>query len=367
MIARIRGIFGVAWRLTTVVAIAIGATVVLRPSTATAQADPVEYVKVCSLYGAGFFYLPGTDICVNFENNDARQVTPSYLVSDLPACPSPNKIVSDATDSDCTAGTAPVGGGSQTCEVACVSGDWQIMGDGSTTWRWRIPNNPRTWVSTPQAGCKGGQLVKFGDITGSGLTQNSYDRYETTTHYPLKLKQGQFIASVLYQGAITVIPLNHLVSDLPACTPDNAGDIMSVTDATDSNCTAGGTPVGGGDGACIVECVDGAWQFNGNRSGLGGLGNFCMFYYYNDPTIGSVYTPLGCVATASQGGPPATSMFTPDMPIPPATENQVYVLGASADRSPPQLDTVDIQGTLSVWLCLQSGPRTSTWLPSRRP
>ena len=25
---------------------------------------PVEYVKVCSLYGAGFFYVPGTDTCV---------------------------------------------------------------------------------------------------------------------------------------------------------------------------------------------------------------------------------------------------------------------------------------------------------------
>jgi porin-like protein len=25
----------------------------------------VEYARVCSLYGAGFFYLPGTDTCVN--------------------------------------------------------------------------------------------------------------------------------------------------------------------------------------------------------------------------------------------------------------------------------------------------------------
>src|ERR1700722_18407423 len=28
------------------------------------QAKPVEYVKVCSLYGAGFFYIPGTDTCI---------------------------------------------------------------------------------------------------------------------------------------------------------------------------------------------------------------------------------------------------------------------------------------------------------------
>ena len=25
------------------------------------KAKPVEYVKVCSLYGAGFWYVPGTD------------------------------------------------------------------------------------------------------------------------------------------------------------------------------------------------------------------------------------------------------------------------------------------------------------------
>src|SRR5262245_12003356 len=28
------------------------------------KAKPVEYVRVCSLYGAGFFYIPGTDTCL---------------------------------------------------------------------------------------------------------------------------------------------------------------------------------------------------------------------------------------------------------------------------------------------------------------
>jgi hypothetical protein len=28
------------------------------------KAKPVEYVKVCSLYGVGFYYVPGTDICL---------------------------------------------------------------------------------------------------------------------------------------------------------------------------------------------------------------------------------------------------------------------------------------------------------------
>src|SRR5438105_1201798 len=28
------------------------------------KAKPVEYVKICSLYGDGFYYIPGTDICL---------------------------------------------------------------------------------------------------------------------------------------------------------------------------------------------------------------------------------------------------------------------------------------------------------------
>jgi hypothetical protein len=28
------------------------------------KAKPVQYVKICSLYGAGFFYIPGTDTCI---------------------------------------------------------------------------------------------------------------------------------------------------------------------------------------------------------------------------------------------------------------------------------------------------------------
>ena len=28
------------------------------------KAAPVEYVKVCDAYGAGFFYIPGTDTCI---------------------------------------------------------------------------------------------------------------------------------------------------------------------------------------------------------------------------------------------------------------------------------------------------------------
>ena len=28
------------------------------------KAAPVQYVKICSLYGDGFYYIPGTDTCI---------------------------------------------------------------------------------------------------------------------------------------------------------------------------------------------------------------------------------------------------------------------------------------------------------------
>ncbi|HWG04342.1 MAG TPA: porin, partial [Beijerinckiaceae bacterium] len=28
------------------------------------KAAPVQYVKICDAYGAGFFYIPGTDTCL---------------------------------------------------------------------------------------------------------------------------------------------------------------------------------------------------------------------------------------------------------------------------------------------------------------
>jgi hypothetical protein len=39
------------------------------------KAKPVEYVKVCSLYGAGFFYIPGTDTCIKLSGYVRADVT----------------------------------------------------------------------------------------------------------------------------------------------------------------------------------------------------------------------------------------------------------------------------------------------------
>ena len=46
-------------------------------SAVPCQAAPVEYVRICSLYGAGYFHIPGTDTCQN-----ANQITGNQFAID---------------------------------------------------------------------------------------------------------------------------------------------------------------------------------------------------------------------------------------------------------------------------------------------
>src|ERR1700756_5791872 len=48
------------------------------------KAKPVEYVKVCSLYGAGFWYVPGTDTCLKIGSFVRVQTAWNTSTSDIP-------------------------------------------------------------------------------------------------------------------------------------------------------------------------------------------------------------------------------------------------------------------------------------------
>jgi hypothetical protein len=70
----------------------LGSTVSLAAISGAAAADlpvkakPVEYVRICSLYGAGFYYIPGTDTCIKiggyvrteWDHNASGSFTPYY-------------------------------------------------------------------------------------------------------------------------------------------------------------------------------------------------------------------------------------------------------------------------------------------------
>ncbi len=340
-------------------AAAIAAALMLGPSGAAAA---VEYVKICSLYGYGFYYIPGTDTCLN-----------------APAPPYSARVQTEYG-----------------------------------TWAWTAPNNPRTWVSSPAEGCTNGQLVKLGDVTGSSLVINERGRLETSAH--LSLPAGQYVSSVMYKGGL-VGPATYLTSALPACPSPNA----VVTDATDPTCTPGNTPVGTGtanaENTCEVTCVNGSWQFapggfseyqvgdlpacpapnaivtdatdeactQGDTpvgagaptytcdvacvggewqylhrfpGGVGNNGSFCMFYHYlyvppqapDYPYY--VYVPFGCIDTAPHVNLPETLAFSPINPMPPSIDSAVDIRAVTGELHNGYVPSF-VQGKLSIWVCLQ--------------
>ena len=107
--------------------------------------DPVEYVKVCSLYGAGFHYIAGTDICINDYTGDARQQT--------------------------------IGG----------------------TWRSRLPYPEGKWVTNPERECAAGRLVWVGTFKSTDFTLNAWERKQTPP-FSLKLKLDELITKVIMSG-----------------------------------------------------------------------------------------------------------------------------------------------------------------------
>jgi hypothetical protein len=54
--------------------LAAAATMVAFASSPT-QAAPVEYVRYCSQYGMNWYYMPGTETCVNAQTGETRRET----------------------------------------------------------------------------------------------------------------------------------------------------------------------------------------------------------------------------------------------------------------------------------------------------
>jgi len=127
------------------------------------KAKAVEYVKVCSLYGAGFYYIPGTDTCIKLGG---------YLRVDL--------LVN--SNSDNTGNVSPQGGSKNRLT-------------NGYTWRSREDFNTDTRTQTEY-----GVLRTYADFTFS-WTSDSYNANAngTTVYAPLNITSGtnpNFIASL---------------------------------------------------------------------------------------------------------------------------------------------------------------------------
>src|ERR687884_2082340 len=77
--------------MTTIRNLVLGSAASLLAASSAGAADlpvkakAVEYVRICSLYGAGFFYIPGTDTCIRFGGYLRVDTTFNGSVYDQPA------------------------------------------------------------------------------------------------------------------------------------------------------------------------------------------------------------------------------------------------------------------------------------------
>ena len=65
----------------TLTGLVLGSAAGLAAMTGTHAADlpvkakPVEYVKICTLYGPAFYYIPGTDTCIRIGGQVRAEVS----------------------------------------------------------------------------------------------------------------------------------------------------------------------------------------------------------------------------------------------------------------------------------------------------
>ena len=110
----------------------------------SASAVPVQYVEICSLYGTGFLYIPGTNVCWNPTTGDTREET--------------------------------------------INGTWRSL--------WPYPEG--VWDQGFKRDCQG-RIVHVGDFASTDFTLNAYNKKETAP-VPLALPAGQFIMKVIMSG-----------------------------------------------------------------------------------------------------------------------------------------------------------------------
>ena len=115
-------------------------------AVSTVEAAPVEYVRICSLYGAGFYYLPGTDTCFKPENGDTRHQT------------------------------------------------------AAGTWRSLLPYPEGRWTTSLQGECSPGKAVTLGTFKSTDFTFSDLWVKSFTAPIPLKLKSNEFVSKVIMHG-----------------------------------------------------------------------------------------------------------------------------------------------------------------------
>ncbi len=264
------------------------------------------YLKICSLYGLGFYYIPGTDICLNTLTRDAREQSP---------------------------------GG---------------------TWRTQVPYTEGDWVADPAAECSPGMLYKVGSFKSTQFTVDKYSR-KVTAPYNLTLNNNQFISKVMMSGGFYdprtpgqagvngagAIPIDGL------CLREEDPDVVIPP------------PPGGGDpehpdyANLAVGCISNSRIVNspGVYSITSTLAYPQIFNFGDDPSGNDVVGPLvfgDQLIVTTDFGPTGPRALTYCDATAGSCDGGVYD-DTTQTYSPLGPGVKPLAGTLNVWACVETG------------
>jgi Porin subfamily len=181
------------------------------------KAKAVEYVRICSLYGAGFFYIPGTDTCIKLGGYLRIDTTFNGSIYDQPAWSADLGQHNRYTDYYGSRSRMALTVDTRTAtEYGVVrtfaQGDFQFTTQQGSN----LSTNPATFTASPAAGTNSGLLNGVGEgyvavemvfLQFAGFTfGKSASAYATPWHgYP-----GNQNTSFLLGGHDTVTGVNNI-------------------------------------------------------------------------------------------------------------------------------------------------------------
>lgn len=153
-----------------------------------AEPEPMDYVKVCDMYGAGFWYIPGTETCMRI--NGYVRTEYQYDTTNV-AAGAPNLVN--------TVPGAPAPAGGLLLAATALGNLYQVPGTGARSsrgsWLYRVRMNVDTRNETDYgtlqavarfqadgSGADGNVVIDRALISLGGLRAGYSDSYWTTAH-----------------------------------------------------------------------------------------------------------------------------------------------------------------------------------------
>ena len=163
----------------------------------SASAAPVEYVKVCSVYGEGFFYIPGTDTCIKLGG---------YLRAD--ATQTGTGRVCDGqyfTQNKTCSGRSPT-----TIDVRACNG-LGAVNRAYVQWAGFCPGGATSFNSSAWVGFEGGFGASFGTLeTFSQITLSTIDTLNPAKSASVSGLNGRIGVAGGYDWTMGTVPFNGI-------------------------------------------------------------------------------------------------------------------------------------------------------------